>query len=125
MSAGCPFCNRSRLEILAEDALTFVIRDKYHVSQGHTLIVSKRHFESYFDATEEERRALEGALFAMKWQLDEEYHPQGYNIGINVGASAGQTVMHMHVHLIPRYSGDVSDPRGGVRNAIPGRGRYP
>jgi diadenosine tetraphosphate (Ap4A) HIT family hydrolase len=124
-SADCPFCDRSAFKILAENDLTFVIPDKYPVSKGHTLIISKRHFESYFEATEEERGALEAALFAMKGRLDEEYHPQGYNIGVNVGLAAGQTIMHVHIHLIPRYTGDVSDAWGGVRNLIPGKGRYP
>jgi diadenosine tetraphosphate (Ap4A) HIT family hydrolase len=84
----------------------------------------RRHVASLFEATEAERRALWQALGRARAALEREFHPDGYNLGVNDGAAAGQTVMHLHVHLIPRYRGDVADPRGGVRHCIPGRGYY-
>jgi diadenosine tetraphosphate (Ap4A) HIT family hydrolase len=100
------------------------VRDGHPVAPGHTLIIPKRHFASFFDATEEELSALLGALRSAKDRLDRDHSPDGYNVGINQGLAAGQTVMHLHIHLIPRYQGDVADPRGGVRHLIPGKGNY-
>lgn len=112
----CVFCNYSKSEIIAENKLAFAIMDKFPVNDGHTLIIPKRHFKSFFEATEEEIKAIYSLMHEVKEMLDIQYEPVGYNIGINVGYYAGQTVMHLHVHLIPRYKYDVQNPRGGIRN---------
>jgi hypothetical protein len=92
--------------------------------EGHTLIIPRRHVASFFETTDEERRAMLRLLDEAKAMLDREHKPDGYNIGINGGAAAGQTVMHLHIHLIPRYLGDRPDPRGGVRWVIPEKAAY-
>jgi diadenosine tetraphosphate (Ap4A) HIT family hydrolase len=111
----CIFCNISQDKVIAENDLALAFFDGYPVNEGHTLIIPKRHVETYFDATQEERNAISLLLAEVKERLDEEFNPDGYNIGVNVGAAGGQTIFHLHVHLIPRYAGDVPDPRGGVR----------
>ncbi|HTS21254.1 MAG TPA: HIT family protein [Casimicrobiaceae bacterium] len=118
----CPFCN-VRAPILA-DELAFVIYDKYPVSPGHALIVPRRHIESFFDATPYEFIAMFALLNAMRRRTDAKLAPDGYNIGVNVGEAAGQTVHHLHMHLIPRFHGDMQNPRGGVRGVIPARQSY-
>lgn len=114
--AECIFCNYNKSEIIAENKLVFAITDKFPVNEGHTLIIPKRHFQSFFEASEEEIRAIYSLMHEVKEMLDIQYEPAGYNIGVNVGYYAGQTVMHLHVHLIPRYKGDVESPRGGIRH---------
>ena len=109
---------------VASNELAFAIRDSFPVSLGHTLILPRRLVVTWFDATREEQVAMLELVDAVKVQLDAELQPDGYNIGINAGAAAGQTVMHLHLHLIPRFTGDVPDPRGGVRHVIPGMGNY-
>jgi diadenosine tetraphosphate (Ap4A) HIT family hydrolase len=94
------------------------------VSEGHLLIVPRRHVPTWFDASEEERAAITTAVDRGRELIESRHHPDGFNIGINVGEAAGQTVFHLHAHLIPRYSGDVPDPRGGVRHVIPDKGNY-
>lgn len=116
---SCIFCSREELNIIAENELCFAIYDKYPVNLGHVLIIPKRHYKSFFDATIEEVTAIYELIHKCKEILDEKYKPTGYNIGINVNESAGQTIMHLHVHLIPRYDNDVEDPRGGIRNLKP------
>ena len=101
-----------------------VVRDAFPVSPGHTLVIPLRHVGSFFDTTATEREAMLTLLNAAKQQLDAEFSPAGHNIGINDGAAAGQTVGHLHVHLIPRYVGDQADPRGGVRWVIPEKADY-
>ncbi len=120
---ACLFCETNK-ELLYEDDLVFAIYDAYPVTKGHILVIVKRHIESYFQTTKEERRALDKAIFTLKSILDKETMPDGYNIGINNGRAAGQTVMHLHIHLIPRYNGDTKDPRGGVRGVIANRQKY-
>lgn len=112
----CIFCNYNRSEIIVENKYTFAILDHFPVNNGHCLIIPKRHFANFFEATEEEIKAIYSLLHEVKEMFDIQYEPAGYNIGINVGAYAGQTINHLHVHLIPRYVGDVTNPRGGVRN---------
>lgn len=112
----CIFCNYNKAEIIAENKFAFAILDKYPVNEGHTLIIPKRHFKIFFEATEEEIKGIYSLMHEVKEMLDVQYEPSGYNIGINVGYYAGQTVDHLHVHLIPRYKGDVENPRGGIRN---------
>jgi diadenosine tetraphosphate (Ap4A) HIT family hydrolase len=124
MEQACPFCAPSGAVIVAKGLLTTTIRDRYPVSPGHTLVVPNRHVESVFEMSEEEQMAVLEAVRVAKRALDADLHPDGYNIGLNVGVAAGQTVMHAHVHVIPRFDGDVADPRGGIRHCVPGRGYY-
>jgi diadenosine tetraphosphate (Ap4A) HIT family hydrolase len=102
----------------------FVVDDAFPVSPGHTLVVLRRHTADFFDLTREETASLLQLLWRARIRLDSSLKPSGYNIGVNVGQAAGQTVMHVHVHLIPRYVGDTPNPIGGVRNVIPGKGGY-
>jgi len=120
----CPFCTLSPDRIVAQSALALAVRDAFPLSPGHTLIVPRRHVESFFEVTAEERAGMLALLDAAKEQIDAEHRPDGYNVGINDGAPAGQTVAHLHMHLIPRYRGDVPDPRGGVRWVLAERARY-
>lgn len=124
MSTPCPFCTLAEDQILASNDLAIATPDGFPVSPGHTLIVPKRHVASWFDATIEEQRAVIDLLGEMKQRLDAERAPAGYNIGINDGPAAGQTIRHLHLHLIPRYDGDNEDPRGGVRWVFPHRAAY-
>ncbi|WP_048602130.1 HIT family protein [Rubeoparvulum massiliense] len=116
---ACVFCEKDQQEIVLENQWVKAFFDHFPVQRGHLLIVPKRHVPTYFDATPEEIQAIDDLLRKGKELLDETYHPDGYNIGVNVGEWGGQTIMHLHVHLIPRYQGDVPNPRGGIRNAIP------
>lgn len=124
MNKNCIFCNIEQERVLAENELCFAIRDGFPVSDGHTLIIPKRHVANYFDLTDEEVMAMQVMMKKLKVQLDTELSPDGYNIGINVNEAAGQTVFHVHMHLIPRYKGDVENPRGGVRGVIPDKQKY-
>lgn len=120
----CLFCNPPGERTFFSDHLVIGLWDGYPVSPGHALLISRRHIPTWFDATPEERTALMDAVDAAKAEIERRYRPDGYNIGINSSAAAGQTIFHLHVHLIPRYFGDAANPRGGVRNVIPGRGDY-
>ncbi len=120
----CPFCHLDPNRILAEDELTVIYKDGFPLSLGHTVIIPKRHITTLFDATGAEQLALLKALNDARAILEDAHHPDGYNIGINQGAAAGQTVAHLHVHLIPRYQGDMEDPRGGVRWVLPQKAKY-
>lgn len=120
----CPFCTLPPDRILLADDHALVIRDGFPVSPGHTLVIPRRHVGSFFDITADERASLLRLLDEAKVALEREFAPQGYNIGINDGAAAGQTVPHLHIHLIPRYTGDREDPRGGVRWVVPEKARY-
>lgn len=122
----CLFCDFAAQpeRFLWENDLAFAIFDGFPISKGHTLIITKRHIETIFEVTDAELLAIGEGLRTVKSRLDAQYHPAGYNIGNNNGAAAGQTVMHLHVHLIPRYPGDVPIPRGGVRNIVPGKTEY-
>lgn len=110
--------------IICANEYAIVVRDGFPISLGHTLIIPRRHVGSFFQITSDERNGLLELLEKSKPLLDMEYQPDGYNIGINDGASAGQTIPHLHIHLIPRYSGDMKDPRGGVRWIIPDKAVY-
>lgn len=101
-----------------------VVRDAFPISPGHTLIIPRRHVGSFFDLEGDELADLLGLLERAKAVADKEFNPQAYNIGINDGPAAGQTVPHLHIHLIPRYQGDRPDPRGGVRWIIPEKADY-
>jgi len=120
----CPFCELPLERILVENIEGVVIRDSFPVSPGHTLVIPRRHIRSFFELNDEERPALLALLNEAKRKLDAEFQPAGYNIGINDGAAAGQTIGHLHIHLIPRFEGDQVDPRGGVRWIFPGKADY-
>lgn len=111
----CLFCQKPQTEILAENEFALAFFDKFPVNQGHTLIIPKRHIANFFEVTSADLQAINELIFTVKNILDERFRPDGYNIGINVGAAAGQTIFHLHCHIIPRYLGDVEDPRGGIR----------
>ena len=96
----------------------------YHVSPGHALIIPKRHVASYFDLTNHERETMNVMLQYVRQKVEERYHPDGFNVGINIGEAAGQSVFHCHMHLIPRYKGDVPNQKGGVRGVIPSKQKY-
>jgi diadenosine tetraphosphate (Ap4A) HIT family hydrolase len=121
----CPFCAIPAARVIDSNDLAFAVEDAFPVAPGHTLIIVRRHVESFFALTPEEVAAVMELLGRAKGRLDASSGPDGYNIGVNVGRAAGQTVMHVHVHLIPRHVGDVADPRGGIRHVIPGKGGYP
>lgn len=110
--------------IIYRDDLFFIIRDKYPVSPGHSLIISNQLRADYFDLTKVEKQHLVEVIDKCKHLIEQEFSPNGYNIGMNCGEIAGQTVMHFHCHLIPRYKGDMKNPSGGVRHCIEGKGYY-
>lgn len=120
----CPFCSPAGDEVVISNDAAYVRYDRYPVSQGHMLVIPRRHISSYLDCNEQERIALWNLVDEARKLLDREVAPDGYNIGINIGEAGGQTVMHMHIHLIPRFHGDMEDPRGGVRGVIPDKMRY-
>ena len=122
----CIFCNKfqKNKEIIYQNETVFVIYDGFPVSEGHSLVITKRHIEDYFDTSKQEVMDIDMAIKHMKTLLDELYHPDGYNIGINNGTAAGQSVMHLHIHLIPRYENDCLNPKGGVRGVKPGKRFY-
>ena len=120
----CAFCVLPWQRVIDEIGSAIAIRDAYPVSPGHTLLIPKRHVGSFFDLSETERCDILNLLDRAKVMVDKELQPQGYNIGINDGPCAGQTVPHLHVHLMPRYAGDSLDPRGGVRWVLPEKAKY-
>lgn len=126
--SDCLFCNLPENEasrIVAENELAYAIRDGFAVTEGHTLVIPKRHSPDYFGLTDIELKAVNQLLKSEKLHLENaDSTIEGFNIGMNCGEVAGQTIFHCHVHLIPRRKNDVSDPRGGVRHIIPGKGHY-
>jgi diadenosine tetraphosphate (Ap4A) HIT family hydrolase len=123
LNQSCPFCNLDR-EIIIENELSFAIYDGYPVNEGHVLIIPKRHTANYFDLTPNEQHACIALLNQVSKTIQEKYNPDGFNIGVNINEKAGQTIPHVHMHLIPRYKGDVEEPRGGVRGVVPGKQNY-
>jgi diadenosine tetraphosphate (Ap4A) HIT family hydrolase len=119
----CLFCKDPR-GVSLEHALAYSARDTYAVSPGHTLVIPRRHVASFFDLTPDEVAAIMALINEEKKRIDAEFHPDGYNIGVNVGQAAGQSIFHVHIHLIPRYKGDVENPQGGVRHVIPRNAHY-
>ena len=124
MNATCPFCELPRDRILYEDHQVVALWDGFPVSPGHALIVPRRHVPTWFEASIEEQAAIVKTIERVRDEILRRYQPDGFNIGINVGEAAGQTVFHLHLHVIPRYRGDVPNPRGGVRRVIPHRADY-
>lgn len=123
--ANCPFCFLPESRILSGNEHGIVIRDGFPISPGHTLIITRRHVGSLFDlASRQEREALMDLLDSARHELQVKYGPDSFNIGINDGPAAGQTIAHLHIHLIPRYRGDQPDPRGGVRWIFPDKADY-
>ena len=120
----CPFCILPPARIVGQNEHAVWIRDGFPVSPGHSLVIPKRHVGSFFEITAEERLALLDLLDQAKVAAQLELSPDGFNIGINDGPAAGQTVPHLHIHLIPRFEGDQADPRGGVRWIIPEKADY-
>ncbi len=123
-SRTCPFCTLAPERIADANEHAIMIRDGYPVAEGHTLVILKRHVSSFFELTREEQIAMLELLGKAQDELRRELSSDGFNIGINDGPAAGQTVPHVHMHLIPRRLGDVPDPRGGVRWLIPDKARY-
>jgi len=121
----CLFCNIPQELIIAENSFAYAIKDEFPVTEGHTLVIPKNHVDEYFGLSIEELLGCDNLLKSVRRDLllvDDSI--KGFNIGMNSGAVAGQTIFHCHIHLIPRREGDVDDPRGGVRNVIPGKGLY-
>lgn len=125
MEEDCPFCTiGEHVEVLFKADTAMAILDSFPISPGHTLVIPKRHIPDYFDLTVEEQNELWQLVNRCKVILQDRFHPDGFNIGINVGEMAGQSIFHVHIHLIPRYKGDMKNPKGGVRHIIPGKGYY-
>lgn len=121
----CPFCKPEfGREIILGNELCYCVYDKYPVSKGHALIIPKRHCSDYFELTNEEQASCWQMVNKLRTVVSEKYNPDGFNIGINVNEAAGQTIPHVHIHLIPRYEGDVAEPEGGVRGVIPNKKAY-
>jgi diadenosine tetraphosphate (Ap4A) HIT family hydrolase len=125
---NCIFCNIEQTvdkdRIVYQDSSWIAIYDNYPVSKGHVLLIPKRHCETYFDLNYVELVSLGVTIGVIKFILNNKFNPDGYNIGVNCGEAAGQTVKHCHIHIIPRYKGDMEDPRGGVRGVIPEKQKY-
>ena len=125
MAKVCPFCTIKTEDKIIDGKLAFVIEDSSPVTKHHSLIIPKRHFESFFDITNEELLEINELLKARKEQIKTlDSTVEGFNIGINIGEIAGQSIFHLHVHLIPRRAGDLKNPKGGVRGVIPGKRNY-
>ena len=119
----CIFCHLDR-SMLAETKLSCAFLDRFPVSKGHSLVIPKRHVASLWEMTTEEYADAFSLVKQIKDLIQREFKPDGFNIGVNCGEAAGQSIFHAHIHLIPRYTGDVESPRGGIRNIIPGKGNY-
>lgn len=120
----CPFCEPPPDRVFLQHDQVVGLWDAFPVSPGHALLVPRRHVPTWFEATGAEQVALVRAITDAKAAIEQHHQPDGYNIGINCGAAAGQTVFHLHVHLIPRFRDDVHDPRGGVRHVIADKANY-
>lgn len=121
----CVFCQRVTTgPLLVEHPLVVAFADGFPVTEGHTLVVPRRHQASVFELTAAEYGAIWEVVATVRSLLSDSHRPDGFNVGVNAGAAAGQTVLHAHVHVIPRWKGDVDDPRGGVRWVVPGKARY-
>lgn len=120
----CLFCKPPKEIIKIRNDFFIVVRDNFPISKGHTLIIPKRHIASFFELSTEEFKELKPILSQAKQSLDNQFTPQSYNIGINDGEYAGQTIRHLHIHLIPRYKGDKKNPKGGIRWIFPNKADY-
>lgn len=128
--ADCPFCRLAAGRVFLEAELIRGVWDAFPVSPGHALLIPRRHVTDWFEASPDEQAALTAAISEVRTLIDDraardgQPKPDGYNVGFNAGDAAGQTVFHLHIHVIPRYSGDSADPRGGIRAVIPGKAPY-
>ena len=118
------FSGTDESQVLFKGSKFFIIRDKFPVSPGHLLIISIEDKKDYFELNPFETEELQMMIHKCKEIIESEYKPDGYNIGMNCGEAAGQTVFRFHCHVIPRYTGDMKDPRGGVRHCLEGKGYY-
>ena len=121
---ACPFCNLPQERVLLETGTTLAFFDAYPVTEGHALVVPKRHVASIFELPPEELAAVWTQVATVRNVIAKKYSPDAFNIGVNKGSAAGQTVPHAHIHVIPRRKGDAPDPRGGIRWIIPGKAKY-
>ena len=121
---NCTFCNIENDRIVIESELSIAFYDLYPVNIGHTLIVPKRHVSDYFELESQEKNDIWNLVDKVKLSLEKEFKPDGFNVGINIGESAGQTIFHCHIHVIPRFKGDMNNPEGGVRGVIPSKQKY-
>jgi diadenosine tetraphosphate (Ap4A) HIT family hydrolase len=122
---NCIFCEIDKDRIIATNELAYAILDGFPVTPLHTLIIPKRHAVDYFELTQDELIACHDLIHQFKDSIiREDPTVEAFNIGMNAGESAGQTIFHSHIHLIPRRKGDVANPKGGVRHVIPEKGRY-
>lgn len=124
MKSNCPFCHEIENRIVLQNNKSILIYDKYPVTRGHLLVVSKSHKSSFFDLERIEQDELLNLIKDAKVYLETKYKPDGYNIGVNIGIAGGQTINHCHIHVIPRYEGDSENPIGGIRKAVNGDGKY-
>ena len=120
----CPFCEPPQERVFYQDDLILCLWDAFPVSEGHALVITRRHVATWFDASPEEQAAITKGIEISRQEIEKTRKPDGYTVGFNAGEAAGQTVFHLHVHVIPRFRGDVEDPRGGVRWVIPGKAVY-
>ena len=124
MPDNCPFCKPDTDRVWVENEIGIVLWDAFPVTQGHTLVVPRQHIASLYQLPPDAQAALWGLVTDARQRLQDDLHPDGFNIGLNDGEAAGQTILHAHIHIIPRYQGDVADPRGGIRWVIPEKARY-
>ena len=122
MAEACELCRPD--QVLLEDAEAYVRFDNNSLARGHVLVVPRRHVADFFNMTAQEKASVVALLDRARAQIDAEFRPDGYNIGVNIGRAAGQSRMHVHVHLIPRYAGDVADPSGGIRCVLSKRAAH-
>lgn len=122
-NSSCPFCNLDRI-IITESESSFAIFDGFPVSKGHALIIPKNHCANYFELSFKEQYDCMALLNEVKMIIQKKFNPDGFNVGININEAAGQTIPHVHIHLIPRYVGDVEKPAGGIRGVIPEKKEY-
>ena len=124
MSDDCPFCDPDSDQVWLENDIGMAMWDVFPVSEGHTVVVPRRHVTSIYELSSDDQAALWRLVAQARQRLQDDLHPDGFNVGLNDGEAAGQTVLHAHIHVIPRYGGDVADPRGGVRWVLPDKARY-
>lgn len=124
MEKACPFCTLTDESVVLNSEQAFAIGDGYPVSPGHTLVIPRQHVATLFELPRHDQLALWDLVERVRAHLKEQHHPDGFNIGLNDGLAAGQTVPHVHIHVIPRYDGDAPDPRGGVRWVLPEKAAY-
>ena len=120
----CLFCKSNPREVIAETDHALLVTDTYPVNPGHCLVIPKRHIKTYFECTEEENKEFRELILRAKQYVEENHSPDGFNIGCNNEVAAGQSVFHLHIHIIPRYVGDVENPKGGVRWVVPKNSQY-